>query len=98
MIYRVNGIRLRQPKKSVDLGYGLKADMFSVVDDQLLVTWDWLQWIWTDDHVGHASSSWRSTTTRKRPFPQPTGGCYDAELDVHRAVPGQRRAPTRTRR
>ena len=31
-----------------DLGYGVKARLVSAVDDKLLVTWDAVQWTWTN--------------------------------------------------
>lgn len=74
MLYRVQGIRL-SGTRPVDLGYGVDADLFTAVDDQILVTWDGLQWTWTngalsrrvlviavDNHEDNA------------PFPMPTGG------------------------
>lgn len=74
MLYRVNGIRLSELRPA-DLGYGVSADLFSVIDDRLLVTWDGLQWTWTNGVVGQRilvaavdnHEDWA-------PFPQPTGG------------------------
>ncbi|MBI3213894.1 MAG: hypothetical protein HYZ38_08755 [Mycobacterium sp.] len=74
MLYRVDGIRL-SGNRPVNLGFGLQADLFSAVDDGILVTWDGLQWTWTNGRVGrrvlviavdnHEDSA---------PFPEPTGG------------------------
>jgi hypothetical protein len=74
VLYRVTGIR-RSSSRWVDLGYGVTADLFTAVDDQMLVTWDGLQWTWSngvtaqrvvvisvDNHDDNA------------PFPPPTGG------------------------
>ena len=74
MLYRVSGIRV-SASRPVDLGYGVPADLFSVVDDQILVSWDGLQWTWTNGTVGRRvvviaidnHEDWA-------PFPQPTGG------------------------
>ncbi|MDX1875653.1 hypothetical protein SBI67_26335 [Mycolicibacterium sp. 120266] len=74
MLYRVSGIRL-SGLRPVDLGYGVHADLFSVIDDSLLVTWDGLQWTWTNGAVSRRilvaavdnHEDWA-------PFPQPTGG------------------------
>ncbi|MHA3023550.1 hypothetical protein ACXPWS_25190 [Mycobacterium sp. BMJ-28] len=74
MIYRVNGIRLSS-RRSVDLGYGLEADLFSGVDDRILVTWDGLQWIWTNGTMGRRVLAIAVDNHEDdAPFPQPTGG------------------------
>ncbi len=74
MIYNVSGIR-QSDNQLVDLGYGVTGDLFTAVDDKLLVTWEGMQFTWTtgtveqrvlvisvDNHDDDA------------PFPQPTGG------------------------
>ena len=74
VIYRLERVRISSTKQ-IDLGYGVRADMFTAVDDRLLVTWEAVQWTWTngsqaqrvlviavDNHEPDA------------PFPAPTGG------------------------
>lgn len=74
MIYRVNGIRL-SGTRPVDLGYGQGADLFSVVDDRILVTWDGLQWTWTNGAMGRRVLAIAVDNHEDNaPFPQPTGG------------------------
>lgn len=74
MIYRVNGIRL-SGTRAVDLGYGQQADLFSVIDDRLLVTWDGLQWTWTNGTVSRRVVAIAVDNHEDNaPFPQPTGG------------------------
>ncbi|MCV7356972.1 hypothetical protein H7K04_16175 [Mycolicibacterium fluoranthenivorans] len=74
MMYRVNGIRL-SGIRPVDLGYGTGADLFSVVDDKILVSWDGLQWTWTNGTVGRRVLAIAVDNHEDwAPFPQPTGG------------------------
>lgn len=74
MIYRVNGIRL-SGIRPIDLGYGQQADLFSVVDDRILVTWDGLQWTWTNGAIGRRVLSIAVDNHEDNaPFPEPTGG------------------------
>jgi len=74
MLYRINGIRLSGVRPA-DLGYGVPADLFSVIDDRLLVTWDGLQWTWTNGEVGRRILAIAVDNHEDwAPFPQPTGG------------------------
>jgi hypothetical protein len=72
--YDLTGTRL-SPPRFVDLGFGVSAQLVSVVDDKLLVSWNALSWTWrnpreaqriivlsVDNHEPDA------------PFPTPTGG------------------------
>lgn len=74
VLYSVERSRLSKPR-TIDLGYGITGELVSVVDDDVLVTWNMLQW------------SWRNADTAQRvlliavdnhddgaPFPQPSGG------------------------
>lgn len=45
VLYDVTATRLSKPQR-VDLGWGVTAELVSVVDDRLLVTWNMLQWTW----------------------------------------------------
>ncbi len=73
MIYHVENIRLSGIRR-VDLGYGVSADVFSAIDDKLLVTWDGIQWTWTN---GQAAQRVFVIAVDNHeddaPFPAPTG-------------------------
>jgi len=74
MIYRISGIR-QSGTRAVDLGYGTQADLFSVVDDSILVTWDGLQWTWTNGRIGRRVLAIAVDNHEDNaPFPQPAGG------------------------
>jgi hypothetical protein len=74
MLYRVEGIRL-SGVRPVDLGYGVHGDLFSVTDDQILVTWTGLQWTWTNGHISRRVVAIAVDNHEDNaPFPQPTGG------------------------
>jgi hypothetical protein len=73
VLYSVEQSRLSTPRR-LDLGHGVTGELVSVVDDNLLVTWNVMQWTWrnestaqrvlviaVDDHDDNA------------PFPQPSG-------------------------
>ena len=51
----------------------MKADIVSAIDDKLLVTWDALQWTWTNGPVAQRVSSSPSTTTRTGAVPGADG-------------------------
>ncbi len=73
LIYRLEGARL-SPPEPVDLGSGVTADLFSAVDDRILVTWEALLWTWSDGELTQRvlvvavdnHEDWA-------PFPRPTG-------------------------
>ena len=90
LLYPVNGIRLSAVRR-VDLGYGVKADMFSVIDDKLLVTWNWYP-VDLDQRPGCPARvrRGRRQPRGRRAVPAPEGGFGPTlSIDVHRAVPGQ---------
>ena len=73
IVYHVEGIRL-SAIRPVDLGYGVKADIVSVIDDKLLVTWDAIQWTWTNDQVAQRVSVVAVDNHEDdAPFPAPSG-------------------------
>lgn len=47
VVYNAPYARLSAPR-TVDLGRGVSAELFSGIDDKLLVTWNILQWTWTN--------------------------------------------------
>jgi hypothetical protein len=74
MLYHIEGIRLSR-LRPVDLGYGVKADLFSVIDDRLLVTWDGVQWTWTNGAVAQRVFVIAVDNHEDNaPFPEPVGG------------------------
>ena len=73
LLYNVQGIRL-SAFHPVDLGYGVHADMVAAVDDRLLVTWDMIQWNWTNGNTAQRVSVFAVDNHEDNaPFPQPTG-------------------------
>ncbi|HNM83720.1 MAG TPA: hypothetical protein PKI77_04275 [Mycobacterium sp.] len=73
MIYHVENIRL-SGIRPVDLGYGVRADIFSAIDDKLLVTWDAIQWTWTNGEVAQRILVLAVDNHEDdAPFPAPTG-------------------------
>lgn len=73
VLYSVQRSRLSRPLR-VELGHGVTGEMVSVVDDDLLVTWNMLQWTWRN-----AFSAQRvlviavDNHDTGAPFPQPAG-------------------------
>ncbi len=76
LLYDTASSRLSDPRP-VDLGHGVAGDMYSVIDDQLLVTWNLLVFHWrkkgsaqrvligaVDNHEAEA------------PFPEPNGASW----------------------
>jgi hypothetical protein len=60
--------------RTVDLGYGVKGQLLSVVDDHLLVTWNSLRFAWGDTHMGQRVSLYAvDNHDPDAPFPTPTG-------------------------
>ncbi|WP_264068375.1 hypothetical protein [Mycolicibacterium komossense] len=73
MVYGLTDSRF-SVTRTVDLGYGVKGQLLSVVDDNLLITWNSLRFAW-----GSSSLSQRITVfavdnhDQNAPFPTPTG-------------------------
>jgi hypothetical protein len=73
LVYHVDKIRLSDAR-AADLGYGVKADLFSAIDDKLLVTWDAAQWTWTNGTISQRVLVIAVDNHEDdAPFPQPTG-------------------------
>ncbi|OBF26144.1 hypothetical protein [Mycobacterium sp. ACS4331] len=73
MLYHLEGSRTSDIKP-VSLSFGVSAGMFTVVDDSLLVTWDRIQWTWTNGRTSQriliiAVDNHEDTAH----FPEPTG-------------------------
>jgi hypothetical protein len=60
--------------RTVDLGYGVKGQLLSVVDDHLLVTWNSLRFAWGDGSLGQRVTIFAvDNHDPNAPFPTPTG-------------------------
>ena len=74
VLYDESSSRL-SPPKSVDLGHGVKGELYSVVDDKLLVTFGMLIWTWrTEGSEQRVVVSSVDNHEEDAPFPTPTGG------------------------
>jgi hypothetical protein len=74
VLYDVAGSRLSQPRL-VDLGSGVTGQMVSVVDDELLVTWNALQFTWGDRSIAQRVVLFAvDNHDPGAPFPEPSGG------------------------
>ncbi len=74
VLYDVADSRLSAPR-FVDLGSGVKGQMVSVVDENLLVTWNALQFTWGDNKIAQRVSLFAvDNHDPNAPFPEPSGG------------------------
>ncbi|MGE0217235.1 hypothetical protein [Mycolicibacterium sp.] len=72
VLYGLTSARISEPRR-VELGHGVWADLFSVVDDELLVTWNSLQFVWgTEDLAQRVTILAVDNHDPDAPFPQPT--------------------------
>lgn len=67
------GVSRVSPTEYVDLGHGVTAEYFTVVDDDLLVTWNLLSFIWTRNQSVAQRVSLLTVDNHEfdAPFPQP---------------------------
>jgi hypothetical protein len=73
VLYDVGATRLSQPQP-VDLGYGVAAQVVSVIDDHLLVTWNMMQFTWRNaDRAQRVLLITVDDHDPAAPFPQPSG-------------------------
>jgi hypothetical protein len=73
MVYGLTTARISLGRE-VDLGYGIRAQLHSVVDDRLLVTWNSLRFAWGDDELAQrVTISTVDNHDPDAPFPGPTG-------------------------
>lgn len=73
VLYDVAGARLSAPLV-VDLGSGVKGQLVSVVDDNLLVTWNALQFTWGDRDIAQRVLLFAvDNHDPGAPFPEPSG-------------------------
>ncbi|MGV0741196.1 hypothetical protein [Mycolicibacterium sp. XJ870] len=74
MVYRVHGVRISDPLQ-VDLGHDVTSTFITAVDDEILLTWDAMAWVWTNGSVEQRVTVLSvDNHDDDAPFPQPTGG------------------------
>lgn len=73
IIYNMANARLSDPRR-VDLGHGVSGDLLSVVDDNLLITWNSLRFAWgTDEEIAQRVTIFAVDNHEPdAPFPEPT--------------------------
>lgn len=72
VIYNMTGARLSETRP-VDLGYGVTGQLLSVVDDNLLVTWNSLRFTWGDNRMAQRVTVFAvDNHDADAPFPEPT--------------------------
>jgi hypothetical protein len=73
MLYHVEAIRFSSLRQ-IPMAYGVQADAFSAVDDKILVTWDAIQWSWTNGSVAQRVLVFAVDNHQDNAlFPEPTG-------------------------
>lgn len=71
-VYDMTGARV-SPLLDVDLGYGVSGQILSVVDDNLLITWNALRFAWGDRSLAQRITIFAvDNHDPGAPFPQPT--------------------------
>jgi hypothetical protein len=74
VLYDVAASRVSAPR-FVDLGSGVKGQIVSVVDDELLVTWNALQFTWGNEQIAQRVIIFAvDNHDAGAPFPEPSGG------------------------
>ncbi|AQA01759.1 hypothetical protein BVC93_04130 [Mycobacterium sp. MS1601] len=72
-VYDMTGART-SPTHPVDLGHGVQGLILSVVDDNLLITWNALRFAWGDDQLAQRITIFAvDNHDPGAPFPQPSG-------------------------
>jgi hypothetical protein len=72
VVYDMTGARV-SPLRDVDLGYGVSGQILSVVDDNLLITWNALRFAWGDGALAQRVTVFAvDNHDPGAPFPQPT--------------------------
>lgn len=71
VVYDMTGARV-SPLRDVDLGYGVSGQILSVVDDNLLITWNALRFAWGNDELAQRVTIFAvDNHDEGAPFPQP---------------------------
>ena len=74
VLYDTTGTRLSRPQP-VDLGHGVKGELFSAIDDRLLVSWDVLRFAWGDHNEDQVVDIFAvDNHLPDAPFPDPQRG------------------------
>lgn len=74
VLYDTTGTRLSTPRP-VDLGYGVTGELFSAIDDRLLVSWDVLRFAWGDQNEDQVIDIFAvDNHLPDAPFPDPQRG------------------------
>ncbi|MFV8053747.1 hypothetical protein [Mycobacterium sp. 48b] len=74
VLYDTTGTRLSKPRP-VDLGYGVTGELFSAIDDRLLVSWDVLRFAWGDQDEDQVVDIFAvDNHLPDAPFPNPQRG------------------------
>lgn len=72
VLYGLTAARMSEARK-VDLGSGVIGNLLSVVDDQMLVTWNSLQFVWGDKNLAQRITIFAVDNHEPdAPFPQPS--------------------------
>lgn len=73
VLYHVSEIRESAPRQ-VPLGHDLMGSLSNVVDDDILITWDTLEWTWGDEGSAQQVTIFAVDNHEPdAPFPSPTG-------------------------
>lgn len=73
VLYSVSQIRLSD-RARVPLGDGVEAALVNVIDDDILITWDALDWSWGNRHLAQQVTIFSSDNHEPdAPFPSPSG-------------------------
>ncbi len=76
VLYGLTAARISEVRR-IDLGMGVVGHLISVIDDQLLVTWNSLQFVWGDEHLAQSVTIFAvDNHDPKAPFPQPTQNLF----------------------
>jgi hypothetical protein len=73
VLYHVSEIRQSTPRQ-VPLGHDLSGSLVNVVDDDILITWNTLEWTWGNDRSAQQITIFAVDNHEPdAPFPSPTG-------------------------
>lgn len=76
VLYGLTAARISETR-IVDLGMGVVGDLISVIDDDLLVTWNALQFVWGQGHLAQRVTIFAVDNHETgAPFPQPTQNLF----------------------
>lgn len=74
VLYDTSNSRISTPR-SVDLGHGVTGSLVTVVDEHLLLTWNFMSWTWRNhDSAQRVTVAAVDNHEPDAPFPEPVGG------------------------